>query len=99
MKCLRSPFWQNKSETDAQYKDALGLHEDLSDLKIDFFPVRDEEDFVYVRGLDFLVRGLQIAAAGGIISWLTVRPVVENACPSTFPRSFAQAHSPRGASP
>lgn len=56
---------KNKSETDAQYKDVLGLHEDLSNLKIDFFPVRDEEDFVYVRGLDFLVRGLQIAAAGG----------------------------------
>lgn len=33
--------------------------------KIEFFPVTDEEDFVYVKGLDFLVRGLQIAAAGG----------------------------------
>lgn len=38
---------------------------DKKDEKIAFFPVTEEDDFVYVKGLDFLVRGLQIAAAGG----------------------------------
>lgn len=33
--------------------------------EVEFFPVNDEDDFFYVRGLTFLVRGLQIAAAGG----------------------------------